>query len=1166
MAAQRLCAIRVRQIAHHVRVVGVFLAFAFATLITTAAPAQAACSDRAGPFVDWSGCDKSGAILDGQDLRWANFVGINLTGASLKGARMHDVDLRNAVLIGADLTGAVLVGSQAHYADFSYANLTGTDLTVVGFHYASLVGANLSSAILFRTTLAEADLSQANFTGASLSTATLTGNKFFGAYPVVLAPQPNITKSTEPGSSSTQVSYTGTATLGPDGDIGHYVVFSLPSGHRFPVGSTTVRQWLVDAGGSYVDFSDFVVTVTDDEAPVITPPPDQFVTIASGGTSATLDVTSLGSVADNVDTGLAISYAIGGSVITGPHAFPVGMTVVTMEARDSAGNTAQASFNVTVIVADGEVPVITVPADIAVFTDPGSATAVVDFTVTASDAEDGDLSGALVLSHAPGSAFPIGTTTVTADVTDSNGNAAPQASFAITVTDGEAPVITPPPDFFLHILAGATTSTLPVTSFGSVTDNVDTGLAITYTIGGSVITGSYAFPVGLTVVTMEASDSAGNTAQASFNVTVISGEAPVITVPADITVAAAPGSTTAVVDFTVTASDAEDGDLTGSLVLSHAPGSAFPIGTTTVTADVTDSNGNAAPQASFTVTVTGGAAPEITVPGDITVTADPGSSTAVVDFTVTASDAEDGDLTGSLVLSHAPGSAFPIGTTTVTADVTDSNGNAAPQASFTVTVTDGEAPVITVPADITVSVGPGETTVDVTFSVTASDNVDGDLSASVVLSHASGSAFPIGITTVTADVTDSNGNAAPQASFTVTVTGGAAPVITVPADIVVATAPGSTTAVVDFAVTASDAEDGDLTGAVVLSHAPGSAFAIGTTTVTADVTDSNGNAAPQASFTVTVTDGSMPGVPVAETQRQIAQFMSTRANQLLSHQPDLICHLSGRCTSGSAELAVTRDRLSFNLVSDPDWPVWFHLSGARVTDLSSRSDYVFGAAGSHRKVNDNTLLGLMLEIDHVSQSDGTSQIEGTGWMFGPYFVTRLPDQPLYFEGRLLAGMTHNNIRPNGTYTDQFDTRRILAQLKVAGQLDYETVILTPSLSGAYTRDTQMAYTDSFGNRIPEQGIELLQLEMGLELETETTIMGHPWLLGGGISGLYSRTSGSGSALNLIAGHDGGRARLDLSGSTEIRGGGQLKLEAFYDGIGASGYEAMGLALGFQWDF
>jgi hypothetical protein len=83
-------------------------------------------------------------------------------------------------------------------------------------------------------------------------------------------------------------------------------------------------------------------------------------------------------------------------------------------------------------------PVLTLPSDITAEA-TSSAGAVVNFTVMASDAEDGDLSGSVTCSHTSGSTFALGETTVNCSVTDSGGETA-QGSFKVNVQDTTAPV------------------------------------------------------------------------------------------------------------------------------------------------------------------------------------------------------------------------------------------------------------------------------------------------------------------------------------------------------------------------------------------------------------------------------------------------------------------------------------------------------------------------------------------------------------------------------------------------------------------------------------------------------------------------------------------------------------------------------------------------------
>ena len=168
-------------------------------------------------------------------------------------------------------------------------------------------------------------------------------------------------------------------------------------------------------------------------------------------------------------------------------------------------------------------------------------------------------------------------------------------------------------------------------------------------------------------------------------------------------------------------------------------------------------------------TVSDEAAPVVTVPADIFVYTDPGAATAVVDYVVSATDDVDGEITPTLTAGFASGSAFPVGPTLVTYEATDTADNTG-SASFTVTVTDNEAPVVTVPADFTVATDPGLDTAVVEYAVSATDNVDGAITPTRTAGPASGDAFPLGDTIVTYEATDAAENGPASNSFTVTVT------------------------------------------------------------------------------------------------------------------------------------------------------------------------------------------------------------------------------------------------------------------------------------------------------------------------------------------------------------------------------------------------------------
>ena len=167
------------------------------------------------------------------------------------------------------------------------------------------------------------------------------------------------------------------------------------------------------------------------------------------------------------------------------------------------------------------------------------------------------------------------------------------------------------------------------------------------------------------------------------------------------------------------------------------------------------------PGPSHTPGPTANTPPTLTLPPDQTVEATDQDG-ATVTYEVSASDAQDGALAPSC--SPASGSVFPLGITTVNCSVTD-NGGLTATGSFTVTVQDTTPPTLTLPSDQTVE-ATDQDGATVTYEVSASDAQDGALAPSC--SPASGSVFPLGITTVNCSVTDSGGLTA-TGSFTVTV-------------------------------------------------------------------------------------------------------------------------------------------------------------------------------------------------------------------------------------------------------------------------------------------------------------------------------------------------------------------------------------------------------------
>ena len=274
--------------------------------------------------------------------------------------------------------------------------------------------------------------------------------------------------------------------------------------------------------------------------------------------------------------------------------YPLGTTVVTWTATDAAGNSAQATQNVTVV--DTTAPSITAPADVTAEQASHDGTRVGIGTASASDICDANPA---IVSDAPAT-FPLGTTVVTWTATDAAGNSA-QATQNVTVVDTTAPSITAPADVTAEQTSHAGTRVGIGTA--SAGDICDANPAIRSDAPAT-------FPLGTTVVTWTATDAAGNSAQATQNVTVVDTTAPSITAPADVTAEQTSHAGTRVGIGTASASDICDAN---PAISSDAPAT-FPLGTTVVTWTATDAAGNAS-TATQAVTVKDTTAPDIILTG-----------------------------------------------------------------------------------------------------------------------------------------------------------------------------------------------------------------------------------------------------------------------------------------------------------------------------------------------------------------------------------------------------------------------------------------------------------------------------------------------------------------------------------------------------------------------
>ena len=381
----------------------------------------------------------------------------------------------------------------------------------------------------------------------------------------------------------------------------------------YSLGNTIVTYTVEDASGNTSSCTQ-LVTVDDNEDPVITCPGDVVVDTDAGlctasgialGTPTTSDNCSVATISDDA-----------------PAIFNEGNTTVTYTVEDASGNTSTCTQLVT--VEDNEDPVITCPGDVVVDTDTGLCTA--SGVALGTPTTDDNCSLATISDDTP-AVFNEGSTIVTYTVEDVSGNTSTCTQF-VTVEDNEDPVITCPVDVVVDTDTGLCTASgvalgTPTTSDNcSVASISDDAPAI--------------FGLGNTTVTYTVEDSSGNTSSCTQLVTVEDTEDPLITCPTDVVGNTDSGLCTAsgVALGTPTTSD----NCSVASISDDAP-AIFGLGNTTVTYTVEDSSGNTS-SCTQLVTVEDTEDPLITCPTDVVVNTDAGLCTAsgVVLGTPTTSD------------------------------------------------------------------------------------------------------------------------------------------------------------------------------------------------------------------------------------------------------------------------------------------------------------------------------------------------------------------------------------------------------------------------------------------------------------------------------------------------------------------------------------------------
>lgn len=490
-----------------------------------------------------------------------------------------------------------------------------------------------------------------------------------------------------------------------------------------------------------------------------------------------------------------------------------------------------------VYIADTNIPTITVDTltqtlEVGGTYNPPSA--------TASDAFYGDITSSIVINNTVDE-NTVGSYNVTWDVDDINGNSAIQQIQTVNVVDTVIPEIQ---------LNDAAVKTIEYGTYVApsvtATDNYDNDANLTSQIvqSGDVITAST--DLGTYTVRYNVSDAAGNAAsEVTQTITIQDTVAPVLNLNASSSINLNVGTAWTVPNVTATDTYDDDAVLTSQITQT---GTVDPntLSTYVVTWNVTDSNGNAAIPVSQTITVIDVGAPTILLNRSLTETIEVGASYSAP--VPTAFDNADGNLTSSIVESGDALSSSSVGSFTRRYNVNDSNGNAAAEVVYTLTVSDTIKPIISIPL-LSRTLEFGEY---VAQTVTATDNFYGSIPVVTSGDTVNASSLP-GTYAIRYNAVDQNGLDADEVVETIIIQDTIAPVINLVGSNNIDVEIDTTYTLPN--VTATDAVDGNV--ALTVSGTVDTST-LGTYIITWNCSDSAGNAATEVTQTVNVVDTQIP--------------------------------------------------------------------------------------------------------------------------------------------------------------------------------------------------------------------------------------------------------------------------------------------------------------------
>lgn len=394
----------------------------------------------------------------------------------------------------------------------------------------------------------------------------------------------NQTVSTNNGCGYDMGSFTSQATVTDNCSTVFLLNQSPAVGNTLPIGPTSVTIEAMDEEGND-QVCQFTLTVADQTLPVINCPTGITVPVNDQCLALVGDLVPLVSATDNCTASSQLVFAQ-----NKPTTLLFADTItVLMTAVDLEGNIGSCTIFLTAI--DTLAPVVSCLADTTLAVSGTCSMTIPNLAGTHSAVENCAPSNLVTISQNPAAGTVVtNPVAITISYTDTSGNVGTCITQAIPI-ESVNPTVTCPPAQTLNNGVSCFGPISDLTALATVTDNCS-GYTLTQqpAAGTNLISGTH-------IVTITATDLAGNSSSCTTSYTIIENQAPSITCPGNIstcnplvTYSNAIGTDNCL--FTITQTD-----LSGL-----SSGDIFPIGQTTQTYQIEDSSGNTN-SCSFTVEI-----------------------------------------------------------------------------------------------------------------------------------------------------------------------------------------------------------------------------------------------------------------------------------------------------------------------------------------------------------------------------------------------------------------------------------------------------------------------------------------------------------------------------------------------------------------------------------